>query len=66
MFWLLLTVGFSGFVILSLRGPVERQLNKMHERKLAKINANKELKQLKGRVAELEEQVADEIIKNNS
>lgn len=58
MSWLLLTLGFLGFTILTLRAPVERQLDKWHERK-------SEVKRLKAKVQELEEANADKVIANH-
>lgn len=54
MFWTVVTIAFLGFVALSLKGPVERTLANRSERKLAKINRSKTIKQLEGRVKELE------------
>lgn len=65
MTWLLLTLGFLGFSILTLRTPVERQLDKWHERKLVKAQASKEIKMLKAKVEELEELNADKVILNH-
>lgn len=65
MLWLILTVGFAGFTLVSLKGPVERQLNKMHDRKLAKIQANKKTLLLEERVKQLEEELADQVIANH-
>jgi hypothetical protein len=65
MLWLFFTVGFAGFSILALRGPVENQLKRMHAMKLAKLETSKKTLKLEARVSSLEVQVAETIIKNH-